>query len=607
MCGIAGFAGSDRERLDAMLRSIVHRGPDGQGVDVGEHFSIGMRRLAIVDLATGDQPLYSEDRNLALVFNGEIYNAPELRRALVARGRRFVTDHSDTEVILRGFEEWGPQVVDHLTGMFAFAISDAKRAELFLARDRLGIKPLYYVDGPDGFAFASELKAIFQDARVSRQPDLDAVRRFILFRLHDDGEDTFFDGVKRLLPGHTMLVRPDGIVKIERYWNPAVNPEFSSSRSDDDYAEEFAQTWDRVVARHLISDVPVGVPLSGGLDSTGVVSTMARLMAGGTDLHTEGLYTFSALYPGQSIDESEYIHEVERVVSSIPHYAYPQADDFWNEIMEWIWFQEEPTIASAPYAYYSVYRIASEHVKVMVSGNGGDELLAGYIPYFRAYLTSAIAQRHYFSGARELVKGWDLYKKYFGEVVRTRMPGRRTNAVTARELLREGATVDFRAHKNLNERLASDVLQYSTPDLLRYEDKNSMAFSIEARVPFLDHEMVEYIFALPIDQKIKGGWNRAVYRNAMKGRMPEKNRLRRSKIGFTNPDITWMKMRADFIRTLFSSRELAGRELYDQPQLVRAWDDYLAGRPGDGLIFWRVLVTELWMRRYIDQAVVVAA
>ena len=454
--------------------------------------------------------------------------------------------------------------------------------------------------------FGSELKAIFQDTRVARRPNLDAVRRFVLFRLHDDGEDTFFDGVKRLLPGHTMLVRPDGIVKIEKYWNPPVNPEFASARSDAEYAEEFAAMWDRVVARHLISDVPVGVPLSGGLDSSGVVSTMARLMHAGTSLHTDGLYTFSALYPGQTIDESEFIHEVERAVGSIPHYAYPQAEAFWNEIDEWIWYQEEPTIASAPYAYYSVYRLASEHVKVMVSGNGGDELLAGYIPYFRAYLSSARAQRHYLAGAREIVKGWDLYKKYFAEVARGRLPGRTKNPVTARELMRAGPAVasqHFSAEKNLNERLASDVLQYSTPDLLRYEDKNSMAFSIEARVPFLDHEMVEFIFGLPIDQKIKGGWNRAVYRNAMKGRMPEKNRLRRSKIGFTNPDITWMKGRADELRTIFASPELAGRELYDQAALTGAWDAYLAGRPGDGLIFWRVLVTELWMRRYIDRPV----
>ncbi len=607
MCGIVGFAGSDRELLERMLRSIVHRGPDGQGTDIGRHFSIGMRRLAIIDVATGDQPLYSDDRNLALVFNGEIYNHAELRRELEQKGRRFVTDHSDTEVILRGFEEWGRNVVDHLTGMFTFAISDHERGELFLARDRLGIKPLYYVEGPGGFAFASELKALFQDPRVARRPDADALRRFLLFRLHDDGEQTFFDGVKRLLPAHTMLVRPDGIVKIERYWNPPVNPEFASSRSDDDYAQEFASRWDDVVKRHLISDVPVGVPLSGGLDSSGVATTMAHLMSRGTDLHTSGLFTFSALYPGESIDESEFIGEIERTVGSTPHYAYPTLDDFWNEIDEWIWYQEEPTIASAPYAYYSVYRLASKYVKVMVSGNGGDELLAGYIPYFRTYLQSAIAQHHYLAAGREIVKGRDLYRKYAGELLRSKLPSRATNPVNARELLRAGSATGahFESHKNLNERLASDVLQYSTPDLLRYEDKNSMAFSIEARVPFLDHELVEFIFSLPIDQKIKGGWNRAVYRNAMRGRIPDKNRLRRSKVGFTNPDITWMKAKSAEIRSIFASPELASRDLYDPAQLVTAWDEYLAGRPGDGLIFWRVLVSELWMRRYMDQSVAV--
>jgi asparagine synthase (glutamine-hydrolysing) len=605
MCGIAGFAGSDPDRLERMLTSMVHRGPDGAGRDIGPHFSIGMRRLAIIDVAGGDQPLYSDDGNLALVFNGEIYNHEELRRELEARGRRFVTDHSDTEVILRGYEEWGGDVVDHLTGMFTFAIRDREKAELFLARDRLGIKPLYYVDGSDGFAFASELKAIFQDPRVPRQPNLDVVRRFLLFRVHDDGEDTFFDGVKRLLPGHTMLVRPDGIVKTERYWNPDVNPEFASSRSDASYAEEFAACYERVVARHLISDVPVGVPLSGGLDSSGVVATMARLMHRGTNLHTDGLFSFSALYPGQTIDESEFIHAVEREVGTIPHYAYPSLDEFWDEIMEWVWFQEEPTIASAPYAYYCVYRLASEYVKVMVSGNGGDELLAGYIPYFRAYVTSAIDQHHYLAPAREVVQGWDLYRKYFAEVLRARMPGRAA-AVSPRELLRAGpevARAHFAAHRNLNERLASDVLAYSTPNLLRYEDKNSMAFSIEARVPFLDHELVEFIFSLPIDQKIKGGWNRAVYRRAMRGRMPESSRTRRSKIGFTNPDLAWMRAKAPEIRAIFSSPELASRGLYEPTALVSAWDEYLNGRPGDGLIFWRVLVTELWMRRYVDESV----
>ncbi|HSP65131.1 MAG TPA: asparagine synthase (glutamine-hydrolyzing), partial [Candidatus Deferrimicrobium sp.] len=509
MCGIAGFTGVDRDLLGRMLDSMVHRGPDGFGVEVNEHFSMGMRRLAIIDIEGGNQPIYTDDHRLALINNGEIYNAPELRAELEAKGHRFSTDHSDTEVILRGYEEWGQDVVSRLTGMFAFALWDSTHDELFLARDRLGIKPLYYAQHGGRVIFASEIKAILQDPAIPRKENLSVLQRFLLFRVHDATEDTFFDGIKRLLPAHTMTIGPEGIRRIRRYWNPEVNLEFSGSRSDDDYAAEFAGLFDRVVARHLLSDAPVGVPLSGGLDSSGVVCTMAHLMEQGTDLHTGGtLHTFSALFPGQTIDESQYIHEVEQRTGSVPHYAYPNLDEFWLEMQEWVWFQEEPTIASAPYAYYCVYRIAKEHVKVMLSGNGGDELLAGYIPYFRAYLTSARDQGHWLAAARELVTGADLYRGSLGEALRSRLP-RQGGLLTMRPLLadRNGELekVTFTPDRNLNARLAHDVLSYSTPNLLRYEDKNSMAFSIEARVPFLDHELVEFIFKLPIDQKIDGG------------------------------------------------------------------------------------------------------
>ncbi len=404
MCGIAGFTGVDEGLLSRMLDSMVHRGPDGFGVEVNEHISMGMRRLAIIDIEGGNQPIYTDDRRLALVCNGEIYNAPELRAELERKGHRFSTDHSDTEVVLRGYEEWGQDVVTHLVGMFAFALWDSTHREIFLARDRLGIKPLYYTQHGGRVVFASEIKAILQDPEIPRRENLTVLQRFLLFRVHDATEDTFFDGIKRLLPAHTMTIGPDGIRGTRRYWNPEVNLEFTSSRSDDDYAAEFAALFDRVVARHLLSDAPVGVPLSGGLDSSGVVCTMAHLMEQGTDLHTGGtLHTFSALFPGQSIDESRYIHEVEQRTGSVPHYAYPDLDEFWLEMQEWIWFQEEPTIASAPYAYYCVYRVAHEHVKVMLSGNGGDELLAGYIPYVRAYLSSARDQGHWLAAARELV------------------------------------------------------------------------------------------------------------------------------------------------------------------------------------------------------------
>jgi len=609
VCGIAGFTGRDPELLDAMLASIEHRGPDSWGEEVGEEFTVGMRRLSIIDIEGGEQPIRSEQTGACIVFNGELYNNAELRGELIGAGHRFFSDHSDTETVLRAYEQWGNSCVTHLVGMFAFAIVDPRSRVMYLARDRLGIKPLYYYATPGRFSFASELKALFQDSRVPRGADMGVLYRFLLHRVHDAGEETFFAGVKRLLPGHFMTVTADSHAVSTKYWTPEINPEFSSSLRDSAYAEGFADLFERVIRRHMIADVPVGVSLSGGLDSSGVSSVMAALMHAGADTHTAGaLHTFSALYPGQSIDESEYVHSVERHVHSVPHYAYPTVDQFWDEIAEWVWYQEEPTISSAPYAYYSVYRIAKGEVKVILSGNGGDELLAGYLPYFRTYLSSALDQRHFLAAVREALLGRDLYKSYARELLATRRPGGQHPfsmpdfLTTAPAALAE---FDYRPSRNLNDRLADDVLKYSTPNLLRYEDKNSMAFSIESRVPFLDHELVEYIFQLPIDQKIKRGWNRYVYRQAMKGKMPEVNRTRRSKIGFTNPEAAWTRDRAAQIREVFSSDTLASRGIFDSRRLVEELDAWLAGKPGDGLAFWRVLVTELWLRRYVDAPVTV--
>ena len=383
-----------------------------------------MRRLSIIDLVGGEQPIRSERTGALIVFNGELYNNAELRAELERAGHRFVSDHSDTETVLRAYEEWGSSCVTHLVGMFAFAIVDARAHVMYLARDRLGIKPLYYHEAPGRFSFASELKALFQDSRLERAADTAVLYRFLLHRVHDAGKDTFFAGVKRLLPGHFMTVTADGKTKTTKYWSPEVNPEFSSSLSDAEYAGRFGELFERVIRRHMIADVPVGVSLSGGLDSSGVSSVMAALMGSGADTHTQGsLHTFSALYPGQSIDESEYVHSVERLVRSVPHYAYPSVDQFWDEIAEWVWYQEEPTISSAPYAYYSVYRIAKGEVKVILSGNGGDELLAGYLPYFRTYLTSATDQHHFLAAVREVMLGRDLYKNYAHELVATHRPG----------------------------------------------------------------------------------------------------------------------------------------------------------------------------------------
>lgn len=581
-----------------MTRAMAHGGPDGEGYFSTPRMSLGHRRLAIIDPSAGVQPMYSSDKRYVIVFNGEIYNYRELKAELEKLGHVFHTQ-SDTEAILAGYQQWGVDVLGKLLGMFAFAIYDQQTDELFIGRDRLGIKPLYYIEAPY-FAFASEIKSLMLVPGIKRAVNSQALARFIKFRVHDSDEQTFFAGVKRLLPGHYMMYKK-GALTIKKYWQLEWNPEFRSSKSDDEYAEEFAGLFEKVMRRHLISDAPLGFNLSGGLDSSGVVAIGADLARHGEDTHTKGkIYTFSALFPGQSIDESHYIHEVEQWAGSTPVYSYPKPDEFWNEIMEWVYTQEEPTISSAPYAYYSVFREASKHVKVSLSGNGGDEMLAGYLPYFRTYIQSAQDSGHYGSMLSELVRGTPIFYRQYLQKLELMVRGAEVPASTfLGATLGEYKASKFSYSRNLNERLMQDITQYSTPNLLRYEDKNSMAFGIESRVPFLDSELVEFVFSLPIDQKIKKGWTRYVYRNAMKGRMPELNRLRRSKIGFTNPEVSWMHHNAEHIRAVFASPALAEHGLFDQAELVASFDRWLGGNERiDPLLYWRILVSQLWIERF---------
>jgi len=607
MCGIVGLNYKNQDHLQKMLNSIQHRGPDGEGQENNGPFSLGMRRLSIIDPETGWQPIYNEDKTVFILMNGEIYNYAEIWKELEKAGHKFRTKHSDTETVLHGYEQWGHEVVQRLTGMFAFAIYDRKKKELFIARDRLGIKPLYYTRKDEKLAFASEIKALLQLPWVQTEANTSILYEYLAFRVHDSKEDTFFTGIKRLMPGHYMILDEEGAVKmIRKYWTPTCNTEFASSKSDSQYAEEFFAMYKDVIKRHLISDVPVGITLSGGLDSSGVVCLTRELMNEGTDLNTKNndLYSFSALFPGLSIDESKYIHEVEKFADTKPVYAYPDVDTFWEEMDKWIYTQEEPTISSAPYAYYSVYRAASKHVKVTLSGNGGDELLAGYVPYFRAYITSAMTAGRYFNVAKEMILGLDIYKTFIEDKVATMLPWKtriKSSDLLDPNYISSNKAFIFNADKNLNRRLMQDVTLYSTPNLLRYEDKNSMAFSIEARVPFLDHKLVEYIFNLPIDQKIKNGWNRWVYRQALKGHIPENIRRRRSKVGFTNPELSWMRQKRDKIVEIFGSQDCRKCGLFNNDTLIRnfnRWVDNPNSFSGDPLIFWRVLNSVLWMRRF---------
>jgi asparagine synthase (glutamine-hydrolysing) len=608
MCGIVGFTGEAApDKLNIMLKSETHRGPDDEAIISNAPFHCGMRRLSIIDLSPNIYPIKSENEQVECLYNGEIYNYQSLREELKEKGHEFKTQ-SDSEVIVHGYEEWGLNVFSRLRGMFAIALFDKQKNEMILCRDRLGIKPLYYAEHNGRIIFASEIKAILAGWDVDRTPDDFSVYKFLITRVHDDTKRTFFKNIKRLMPGHYMTIDSQGNYRLTKYWSPKVNPEFRSSKPDEVYAEELKEKLLESMKLHLISDVPLGVTLSGGLDSSAVTSIASQMLKDGADLHTDHkLLTFSAVHPNETIDESEYINEVLEYTGAESHKIAPNVDVFWGEIDEWVYFQEEPTISTAPYAYYTVMREAHKHVRVLLSGQGGDELFAGYIPYFMSYVNSARDAGAYMDIMREGIKGFDLYSSFIRQKLDTALnKGKQINIfdmINKHEVdeLEQTDSIYFKHKRNLNERLFQDLTASSVPSLLRYEDKNSMAHSIESRVPFLDHEYVEHVFSLPIDQKIKMGWNRYVYRNAMKGMMPEKNRLRRSKIGFVNSEWEWLQAKADIIREIFNSDSFRSRKYWNADKILSEFNLWIAGKKrGDGLMFWRILSTELWMRGFVD-------
>lgn len=601
MCGIVGFTGAkDTETLKKMMDCIYHRGPDDGSHYDDDSFSVGFRRLAIIDLSKNIYPITNETEDIFLFLNGEIYNYVELRLRLEKKGHEFKT-HSDSEVIVHGYEEWGEDVVKQLRGMFVFTLVDRKRNVMFISRDRLGIKPLYYAELNGRLVFSSEIKGIVSEYDVDRTPDDKAVYQFLISRIHDTDKNTFFKKIKRLLPGHSMLIDKDGNYRIYKYWDPTFTKEFSSKKSDAEYAAEFKEIFTEAVDLHLIGDVPVGVTLSGGLDSSGITSLAKELYD--AQGHDTEIIAFSAIHPGETINEENYIDSVVNHTGIKSVKIVPEVDNFWNEVDNWFYYQEEPVISTAPYAYYTVMREARKQVTVLLSGQGGDELLAGYIPYFQTYLYSALDAGRPMKALTESFYGRDLYGKFFmqkllGGFSRGKNVSPRNSLIDYKEFDTFKA-VNFR---NLNERLFEDVTSLTTPCLLRYEDKNSMANSLESRVPFFDHKVVEYIFNLPIDQKIKNGWNRYIYRNAMKGVIPDMNRLRRSKVGFTNPEWEWIERKQDKFMEVFTSESFRTRKYWNADQLVEDFRQTLAGNlNGDILYFWRVFAVEMWMRSYVDK------
>jgi len=601
MCGISGFWGArDRGLLEAMTESLHHRGPDDVGYHESESASLGFRRLSIIDLEHGNQPMSMDAERLHLVYNGEVYNFRELRAELESAGHSFGTT-CDAEVVLHAFAQWGVECFRRFNGMWACALLDQRdgEARLVLARDHFGIKPLFYARHRGRVLFGSEIKALLQDTTFPRRVDEQQMYEYLRYGLFDHNDATFFDGVRQVPAAAYAVVDARGIAET-KYWTPAL------SEDGDPSPAAFRAVFERAVQRRLVADVPVGICLSGGLDSSSICTIMAQQLRDhvrDTESLGDRLKTFSAFFPGDPIDESAYVKTVLDKTGADSSVVEPTDQDFIRELEAWVWHMEEPMVSSAPFAMWMVMRLARRQVKVTLDGQAGDELLAGYDHYPYVYLRQLLRERRYAEFAREAWQSRDVV----GPLVRRRLRDRRRRVQTA-SLLRG----DFiRAHRppqddrvadDLKQRLLQDFMTYSLPPLLRYEDRASMAHSLEARLPFLDQELVEHILRLPARAIIHHGWSRAVLRQALHGVLPRKVERRRKKIGFTTPEFRWYRRQRAVLQSLMRSPSFTRRPYWKGAAVGEAFRRACAGEMEESMFFWRAVNAEVWLRVFIDGA-----
>ena len=634
MCGICGVVdlrdgGFPARELEAMSASLHHRGPDDHGVYFSQPAAFGFRRLSIVDLSGGKQPMSNEDSTIWIAFNGEIYNHRELRPLLERRGHRYVTN-SDTETILHLYEEYGPDCVHRLQGMFAFAIWDAPRRRLFCARDRLGIKPFYYALSHDRLIFASEIKSILEADGIRAQINRRALPEFFAFG-YISSDETMFEGVRKLMPGHRLLLdlsSKDAKPEITQYWDldVSVSP---APRGEASCIDEFRHLFRQTVQSHLMSDVPVGVFLSGGLDSSSIAAQMAAL-------RKDRIQTFSVGYADDRYSELPYARIMAKHIRSEHNEVLLGADDFFDSLPALIRQEDEPLVWPSSVSLFFVSRLAAQKVKVVLTGEGGDEIFAGYLKY-RAALWNLRGGRIY----RKLMPGamqkaardvlstnvapdWimrklrhsflyhpDRFEEIYFDNFYCAFPESQHSALFTRRCLDELQGVDPYAGSMkffspagkaslLNHLLYLDVKTYLV-ELLMKQDQMSMAASIESRVPFLDHKLVEFAASLPARLKIRRFNGKYILRRAMEDRLPHEI-IHRTKKGFPTPIQPWLRGPLfEKLSRVLSDGRLAERKIVRQEFVDSLLQEHRGGsaRATDGC--WRLLTFELWNRIFLDR------
>lgn len=626
MCGIAGLispAGLDPQMLIAMTHLAKHRGPSGFGFAFYEkgplaapqiihgenrqpptgNYSVGLgnRRLAILDLSSmGNMPMQIENGAYCVTYNGELYNYKEIRADLEALGYSFKTG-TDTEVLLRSYQEWGEECLSRFNGMWSFALWDRRRQSLFCARDRFGVKPFYYALHEGRFYFASEIKQLTHGAGLPRVANPRSVYHFLEHGLMDYSSDTFFENIHQLPGGFSLRLNLSSPLApvITMYWELALKSQ--NQMTEGEATEEFRMRFENAVRLRLRSDVPIGASLSGGLDSSAIICEAKRLEP------EKEFYTFSACFHEAKINESHFARSVVNRIQAKHYEAYPTNHSFWDEVESLLFYQDEPIASASVYAQWCVMAEAKKQgVPVLLGGQGGDEALCGYQKYRYFYLWELLKQGNpsFFRESLMSVQNgtrsswaWSDASRYFPGPLRRRYSVvDRLCSPEFRESF-EDPTLHLGARDTLAERQKVDLTFSSLPALLHFEDRNSMAHSIESRLPFLDYKLVELAVNCPSFLKFRNGWSKWMLREAMTGTLPEMVRLRKSKLGFDIPQESWMhRGLSNGRRNLWETRHLWMERFVAPKKLVSEMQKFLSNNRGSlpPYFLFRAISLELW-------------
>lgn len=609
MCGICGIVNFNNKPVDEssirkMMSEIKHRGPDDNGVYIKDNIGFGFNRLSILDLSvSGHQPMFDESGRYVIIFNGEIYNYLEIKEELLKKGYKFKSN-GDSEVLLYSYIEWGKDCLNKFNGMFAFAIWDTVEKEMFIARDRFGVKPFYYYFDSDTFVFASEICAILSVLDKKIKQNDSAIFDYLVFNRTDQTENTFFEKILKLQHGCFIEIENNKLSK-GKWYNLTDNlgKSFGST-------EEFAELLSSSIGLRLRSDVPVGVCLSGGLDSSSIVSILLK------DFDKKDINTFSAVYnkEGHRYDESKYIYEYKDLLENM-FFTSPTSDSLLKDMNNFVKAHNEPVTSTSHYAQFKVMELAKSNVVVTLDGQGADELLAGYHYFFGIYFKELLRKVRLLKLSSEIFNYTSTHKDLYGiktflyfltpSVLKTKMrvmeKGYIAKEFYAKNSGNNVVVENIYGANSIYEALINHF-EYKLEHLLKWEDRNSMWHSLEARIPFLDYRLVEKTLSMDSDYKIRKGMTKYLLRDSMKNILPENIRLRKDKIGFNTPEDEWFR-KDEFkkmVTEILNSNSFADRGYVDISRAKELYTKHLENNINISRDIWKWINLDLWFKEFID-------